>query len=185
LWPVITNIIDSGERNVTDDITELRALLKATSKAQPAQADLAKLKAALAAVPKLADVLGNLAEQAELQILQNAVPNDIGFALAVSKRCEVQRNELGYEDASPIERSLIEHVCLCWLRLYVCELRYETNTKSSQTLAQGAYWEKKLSSHQRRYLRSVESLARVRRLLKEPKSPVLNMLLAQQINNRG
>lgn len=91
------------------------------------------------------------------------------------------RADMGYEGASAVERSLIEHVCLCWLRLYATELRYEVNMKEA-TLAQGEFWEKKLSANQLRYLRSIETLARVRRLMKDPPSPAFNLLLKQQLN---
>lgn len=67
-------------------------------------------------------------------------------------------------DANALERSLIQHVVLCWLRLHDCELRYHTMMGSEPTIAQANYWEKKLSANQARYLRAVETLARVRKL---------------------
>jgi hypothetical protein len=36
--------------------------------------------------------------------------------------------------------------------------------RENLSLAQGEYWEKKLSANQRRYLRAVETLARIRKL---------------------
>jgi hypothetical protein len=51
---------------------------------------------------------------------------------------------------------------LCWLRLNIIENRHEA--QSNQTLAQGDYGERTLSSTQKRYLRAVETLAKIRKL---------------------
>lgn len=159
------------------------AVLRATDKEKPAPGDIIKLRDYLVAHPDFAAVTGDLAYQAKIQILGNAMPKMKGTALCVESVYDAMRADMGYENASAVERSLIEHVCLCWLRLYATELRYEVNMKDA-TLAQGEYWEKKLSANQRRYLRAVETLARVRRLMKDPPSPSLALLLKQQINVR-
>ena len=72
--------------------------------------------------------------------------------------------DLGITDAPPLEKALISHVALCWLRLQVIEKQYSGMQAGSMTLSQGDYWERRLSAAQRRYLRAVETLARVRRL---------------------
>jgi hypothetical protein len=162
-----------------DKFDKLATLLAKTDKAKPAQADIAKLRAMLRDHPDLVDIAGNMAVQARYQVMQKAVGGRKGVEISTEVFYDTMRDELGYDDASAIEKSLIEHCCLSWLRLHICEVRYETTEFS--TFAQGDYWERKLSSHQARYLRSVESLVRVRRLLKEPKAPAFNLLLAQQI----
>ena len=53
---------------------------------------------------------------------------------------------------------------LCWLRLQLIEQQYSGVQAGNMTLPQGDYWERRLSAAQRRYLRAVETLARVRRL---------------------
>ena len=157
-------------------VAEFRALLSVTNKSNPDRQSLAKLGEILDKIPNLANVLGNLMTQIEGQILTNSFPSDKGFALIVSKRLENQRAELGYAGASAIEKSLIEHIIICHLRLITTELRYEKAMQTNPSLAMGQYWESKLSANQRRYLRAVETLARVRRL----PAPVI---LATQINH--
>ena len=164
--------------------TEFLATLDATDREKPAPAALAQLRQYLTKTPELAGYVGNLAGQAMTQVLGNAYPQRSGTRLCVETFLATMRDELDYDRASAVERSLIEHVALCWLRLYICELRYEQNMQESLTLAQGEYWEKKLSANQRRYLRSVETLARVKRLVKDKPSPAFNLLLKQQLNFR-
>jgi hypothetical protein len=53
----------------------------------------------------------------------------------------------------------------------------------SLSLEQGTYWEKRLSSVQRRYLRACETLARVRKLAQA--APLQVNIGAQQVNVAG
>jgi hypothetical protein len=161
----------------------LFSILVATNKEKPAQADLAKLAQHLIKHPDHCARLGDLANQVEIHIIDNNFSHSKGTAISLNKYCKKMRDDMGYQSASMLERPLIDCVTLTWLRWQVSELRYEKNTQGV-SLAQAEFWERKLSATQKRYLRSVESLARVRRLLKEPKAPAFNLLLAQQINNR-
>jgi hypothetical protein len=138
-------------------------LVIAANREKPAKADIEKLKLVLADNPNIALDLGDLSIQAELQIIENAITQQ-GMAICTTKYCADMRDKLGYKNANALERPLIEHVVLCWLRLYVTELRYEATMKGNITLTQGRYWEDRLSINQKRYLRAVETLARVRRL---------------------
>jgi len=82
-----------------------------------------------------------------------------------------------------LEKLLIEQVALCWLRMYLTEMRYTNMMKEQVTLAQATQWEKRLTATQGMYLRAMEALARVRRLVKP--SPVqVNIATqgGQQIN---
>jgi hypothetical protein len=74
------------------------------------------------------------------------------------------RLSLGHETAPPLERVLIEHVCACWLRLAVMELRYSAVVNANNTLAQVEHTERRLTEAQKRFNRACESLARVRKL---------------------
>jgi len=78
------------------------------------------------------------------------------------------KSPLGYDRAGPIERLLIEQVAACYLRLNITEQSCEGVMGKEHALKLGSYWEKKLSSAQHRYLRAIETLARIRRLLGGP-----------------
>ena len=160
---VFTPTGDNGEKNVSE-VVEINALFKSVDKKNAPPADVEKLRQYLTKYPLLSQVAGDLAKQVEQEIIARAYPTQKGRALSVEAYCQHLRSEFGYTTASPLERSLIEHVVLCWLRLYVTELRYESRMEENLSLAQGDYWERKLSTHQKRYLRAVETLARIRKL---------------------
>jgi hypothetical protein len=75
------------------------------------------------------------------------------------------REELGYCEAPPFERALIDHAALCWLRLQIVEQWYsERALQGTHSIEVGWYFEKRLAATQKRYLRAIETLAKVRRL---------------------
>jgi hypothetical protein len=74
------------------------------------------------------------------------------------------KDDLGIRAAPPLEKALIEHAAVCWVRLSLVELRYTNVMRESITLTLGAYWEKRLTAAQKRFNRACESLERVRKL---------------------
>ncbi len=92
------------------------------------------------------------------------------LAVRETLRFEVDRlkESLGYAKAGPIDQLLIDQVAICYLRMNLYEERYEHAMAQTHAVIVGNYWEKKLSSIQRRYLRAVETLARVRKLVGGP-----------------
>ena len=92
-------------------------------------------------------------------------------------RCEVDkmRVELGFNHAPMLEKLLIDQICACYVRVWVAEHRHTTCITSDRTLEQAANDQKTLSMTQARYLRAIETLARVRRL----KLPALQVNVAQ------
>ncbi len=74
------------------------------------------------------------------------------------------RQELGYKDAPEIERLLISHAVLCWLRLNLLEIFNGQILNQSVTLEKAMFWEKRMMLAQRRFTRAVETLMKVRML---------------------
>lgn len=167
---------------VIDGNTDLGGLLVATNKEKPKKADLDRLRDYLLEHPEASEKVGNLARHVQLSILSNAFKNAQGVELVIATHCQELLEQLDYERSTLLERLLIDHIVICWLRLYDCELRYETVRNGNSTITQMQHWEKRLSAAQRRFLRASEALVRVRRLLKEPPSPALAILLKQQLN---
>ncbi len=147
-----------------DKHDELYALYRATDKANPAQKDVDALRQFLYAHPEQAKTIGDMSVQAEIQLLHQAFSENKGGEIGTDEHMHGMRQALGFSTAPAIERPLIHHVCLCWLRLQLAELRYTQATGGSLTMAQGEYWERKLSANQKRYLRATETLARIRKL---------------------
>ena len=78
------------------------------------------------------------------------------------------RNSLCGQEASATEHLLIDQVVICYLRMNLTEQYYQNVMTDGCSLASASYWESKLSAVQRRYLRAIETLARVRKLMGIP-----------------
>jgi hypothetical protein len=87
------------------------------------------------------------------------------------------KDDLGWRDCSSLEQLSIDAVVLAWLRWTWTEFQHASVMAESHSFDRGLYWEKRLVNAQRQYLRAVESLAKVRRLLR--KTPELMHDLSQ------
>ena len=77
------------------------------------------------------------------------------------------RDNLGWETASELEKLLIEQVCVNYVRTALLEKDHEIKTTESHTHDAGLYWEKRLDTAHKRYMRTLETLAKVRKLTAE------------------
>ena len=98
------------------------------------------------------------------------------------------RKELDYADAAPLERLLIDHILTVRLRLIHAENAYNQSiVNQSVSLKVGAYWDTLLTTTQARFLRAIETLARIRRLARN--TPALQINIAReggkQVNVQG
>lgn len=160
---------------------DLAAILDKTNKAKPDPADVRALRLALDKTPALWRVVGDLQATAYETVVANI---NASAALKESVRAGRLglRAELGYSGAPALERLLIDHVALCWVRLQLEEIRHAQAREQEQTLTKSEYHDRCLTTAQARYLRSVETLARVRRLC----VPALQVNIAdKQVNIAG
>lgn len=162
---------------------ELYAIIQATNKEKPSRVDIDRLQAYLEQHPDEVEKLGNLANHVETQVLESA------FHTVLTKKATYMhmadmRVDMGYDQSSAIEKGLIDHIVLCWLRLHICEFHYEKYTVNA-SIDRGLFWEKVLSATQKRFLRSVEALARIRKLQQPAPSPLTLALVKAQVNASG
>ena len=75
------------------------------------------------------------------------------------------RKEFGFDDSSPFERMLIEHVVLCWLQMQITSILYSSSINGDSSLKVKDYFCRRLSAAQRRFLRACETLTRIRRMV--------------------
>lgn len=159
--------------------TELRALVDRVNKKKPDAADVRALRAFFDEHPQIWRITGDLAEQANLNMIETMqAPKSMKESLIVG--LSAMAAELTQPGDGALERLIIGQIVGCWLRLSFVEYAYGRGTAEGNfNMAQGAYWEKRVSAAQRRYLRAVESLARVRRL----RLPAVQVNIgAQQVN---
>jgi hypothetical protein len=144
----------------TDDPKkDFAAILSATNKKNPKSEDIEDLRELMREDSNIWKIYGDWAKQSESTILSEYFESS-GFLLeTVKKKLANMRDELGWEDASEIEKLLIRQICLTWLRLYFVERQHHQATFGSHSLTSGIYWEKRLSMAQKRHLKAIESLA--------------------------
>ncbi len=163
----------------TDPISRIRELRHKIDRNNPKSDDVAEFRKELERMPELWRMLGDMALQAEHQLIDSIdVPNSSREAMRVG--LDHIKRDLGYASSPPLEKMLIEQVGLCWLRLSILELKHVHHTTGSIGIPQADYWDRTLSAAQRRCLRAIETLARVRRLLR-PNAVQVN-IGAQQVN---
>lgn len=141
------------------------AILRKVNTNTPSRADMAAFQSLIAEKPRVYTEIGAACLDARQMYLNtmNAIQREsIKLRLA-----EIER-ELSDPGDGAMEKLLVNHVVLCWLRLTMIEREYTHFMDQSITLTLGAYWEKRLSAAQKRFTRATENLARVRRLLRRP-----------------
>ena len=160
----------------------LAELVRKTQKAKPRQEDVQALRRYLEAHPALWSLLGDVAKFAHEQLVDATAGDQVTVREALAVGREAMREELGYYQASPLERLLIDQVLLSWLRLHYVDLNHTATLGKNVSIAVADYWDRKLSAAQRRYLRACETLARVRKL----RLPTLQVNIGEkQVNVAG
>jgi len=83
---------------------------------------------------------------------------------------------------SPLERLLVERICVCHFQVQQAEITFTQKAKGSISLAHGDYYQRLIDRANQRYLAAIRALAQVRRLL----TPVVQVNVAEkQINLAG
>jgi hypothetical protein len=171
------------DRDKTMD--RVRAVLAKVDREKPDPKALDELRTILREAPLLARVLCDIAAINADKVIDTLVSGTVGRE-ALSAHTRVMRDGLGYQDAPELERGLIEHVVLCWLRVQKIEYGYtQFMAQASVVLSQADWWERRLTAAQVRYLRACEGLARVRRLTRPGQSALQVNIGGQQVNVAG
>lgn len=163
------------------EFAAFNVLIERCDSQKPAKSsDIKALKEYLQKNPTLWRYAGDMAHNCRLNILQTN-----NFAPAIQASIEIglkeMEKDLGYELASPLEGLLIEQILNCWLDHYLTEFKHESLTKDC-SFEQADHWERRVNSSQRRYLRAIEALARVQKLLRPVPNPVQVNIADKQVN---
>lgn len=77
------------------------------------------------------------------------------------------KERLGYNSSNQIEKLIIDQIMYCWAGVHYVEGHVSAMlTEGSFPLSTLEYWQGTLTRYQNRYLRAIETLARVRKLNK-------------------
>lgn len=146
---------------------EAQALIDVFRKAEGGKAtpaEVATLCNALETVPDLWRAYGDLDAATTKTLINGIAGKNAALRESLKVGHAAMCRDLGADAAPALERLLIAHVAMCWLRLQQAEYHYSKQQGESVTLALAEYRERKLTTAQHRFLRACESLARVRRL---------------------
>jgi len=167
-----------------DEIEELQKRMEKTKDADPK--DVQRLRELAVSTPGVLSSAASITQSVRHQLIEK-ISYGVTRAIMLAEGDKL-KEELGYSTASPLERQIIDHILTVRLRLIHVENAYNRQVvNQSLTLQQGAYWDALLTSNQARFLRAIETLARVRRLARN--TPALQINIAgdggKQVNVQG
>jgi len=171
---------------MTEKSNSIQALFDKCATEKAKETDLSALDAALEAGgrDKLMRI-GNLTRNNIDRILNEF--HNPGMALLESKYLKELRSDFGYSNAPPIEKLMIDSINLAWLRWQYFEYIYTEQNKTGMTLEQAAFWEKRMTAAQGRFLKASTTYARIKKLARN--DPTLQVNIAapggQQVNIAG
>ena len=167
-----------------DKIEELRNRLDKAKDPDPN--DVERLRRLAVETP---GVLGSAVSgtQSIRQQLIEKVSHGVTRAIMLAEVDKLKK-ELDYDAAPPLEQLIIDQILTVRLRLTHTEHCYNRSIVNQTTSLQvGEYWDNLLTSNQARFLRAIETLARVRRLTRN--TPAFQINIAheggRQVNVQG
>ncbi len=159
---------------------DLYDVLAPTQKEKPTKEAIQAVRRYWRDHPEAWREVGDMAKHAREVFIEDKFRVSAGFSETVRAAVAGVMHDLGYETAPPIERMVIEEIGLSWLHHYVSQ--WELTASSGVTMRQQEMWERRNVQLQRRYLRALETLARIRRM----KLPAVQVNIGQnQVNIAG
>lgn len=156
-------MIEASTHDLTFD--EFNELIRLIDSNEATSEQRALLRNYLQQWPPFAQKLADATDALMARLAKSLYGSETGAgALAVDVYSAKLKAELGYDDAPEVERLLIQHLIVCWMRMQEVEWHYQNRMDGHYSASERDYWERRLSATQRRYLRTVETLARIRKL---------------------
>jgi hypothetical protein len=113
--------------------------------------------------PDLASGINLMAHSVKHTVMLKIVP-EAGHLELFEREYDRRRDELGWKDASTIERLMIERIMLLWVRLLWCENYNAGYMKGGVVMSESEFADKQLARAHSRYVKAVESLAKLRQV---------------------
>jgi hypothetical protein len=130
--------------------------------------------------PGVVDLVGNLARQVELIVLERLAGKDPLYREAVTRKLGKMRQDLAGPSPTPVEAALAERATLDWLVLHEAELRLAAVGEG----ARAAFWQKRVNFAHRQYIAALKGLAAVRRLPLSVLVGQVNIAAGDQVNTQ-
>lgn len=158
---------------------DLEALVERVNGKNPSRADIDALRQALDGTERGITVLYG---SAVTNYVIEQYTKDVAPRLVMQADARRVAKMLGWDTAPASERQLIDHIVTCWVRLQQVERDMSARTAGEHTRDSGAYWDRRLTEAQRRYLRAYNLLVKVRHV-----APAVQVNVAHQqvVQNNG
>jgi hypothetical protein len=163
---------------------ELDTLVTRCLAQKPAQSDLAALREYSLSHPGMVGEYLGLAQQTQGKLIKGVTEQEV-MKIGINAELATLRRGLNYDQASQLERLIIQNIENCWLRLQWVEYQLAGRMGADSAAESIELWEKRLSISQKRFLRACESLARVRRMTSPTTQVNIAQSGAQQLNVSG
>lgn len=146
--------------NDQPDMSELEKHLTRASTKDASRDDVQATRKYLNDNPDICRTIGNLAANACDSVIDHMIFAPLKEV--TRKYVESLKDDLAWRDSGPLERLLIEAIVINWLRFYALQDRIAHMTE--HTFEQGQYYDKQLTRAHDRFMKSIETLAKVRKL---------------------
>jgi hypothetical protein len=166
------------EEKKENEFAEIQALISRTDKENPKPEDLVLMKKILNEDSTLVRI-NEFAELANKRFIESVSKSALMREL-LERQIKEKRESFDYKTANIVVRMLIDQVILCQLRLNHTETLHISKLDESHSAEHGLYWDKRLNSAQRRFLKACETLAKVQKHLSEA-----DLRKQQEQNSRG
>ncbi len=138
----ITIPIDAAK---IDDHKRVSALIGRVTKEKAKREDVEALKVEFAKHPELWQVAGDLTRRAANRMVDELIPSVFVQESARFGMAE-RRKELGYDEATSLERMLIERVVICGAYLDLLQMNVIIKQKESHSTEMGLYWDRRIAN---------------------------------------
>lgn len=179
----MATVADTGEAAKTALLVSMRKL---AGQKNPGVDDVEKLRRQIMSSPATWAMAGDSMASIRHALVEKM---SAGVLRAIMlAEADILAKQLDYDAAPMLERLLIEQILTARLRLIHAEKCYNSHVLGNTIgIAQAEYWDGLLTTAQARFLRAVETLARIQRLTRN--TPALQINIAQagsrQVNVQG
>lgn len=146
-------------------IKKMSSLVERTNKANPKPQDMKELRATLDVLPDFCRDVGNVQGTIFKGILERLAGESAFGRECLERYVGEMKTELGYHTSTFVEKMLIDEVVMRWLRLQAMENDHRSVTYREHRFSEGLYHDKRLHMSQARYLKAMETLVKVRKMI--------------------
>lgn len=157
--------IEDQNRAFEQQKADFLAIFNRIDKKDPGKADIQKAEAMIRSNPHLWEI-GAGAAGSTLNLFLEKITPDKRTKLFLWAELLSIKERLGYGLSCQIEKLLIDQIMYCWAGVVYVERCVSEAITTSGSMRSLDHWQNTLTRYQNRYLRAIETLARVRKLNK-------------------